>query len=299
MKKTILLLVAVFTAMGLYAGETTVEKLHDHYSAEANKTDSPLIKEVAKGLEENASKPTLRAKNLNEAVERWSNGKATDADKELIKSEDGPFIKELQAATVYGFQMDIDNPSYHFLAMGSASLPTVFSTVIDLYMIQHCTNDLSKITPDDFQNAGVSKEYGLLISMKYGGMWTTKDAYKKYIQAVRAYNCSDQKAFLDYIGIETVDATVLTKFDPKIEESQTIEFLFKNDVGNECKVYGKTLKYNNGKFSVNLIKQKCGAEQESTVEGYASPFKTNNDERADTTFTTLNVDDKVEIFKTK
>lgn len=299
MKKTILALVAVFTAMGLYAGETTVEKLHAHYSSEANKTDNPLIKEVAKGLEEKASKPTQRAKNLNEAVERWSNGTASEADKELIKSEDEPFIKELQATTVYGFQMDIDNPSYHFLASGSAVLPTVFSAVIDLYMIQHCTNDLSKITPEDFKNAGASREYGQLIHMKYGFMGTTKDAYKKYIQAVMAFNCSDQKALLDYVGVEIVDATVLTNYDTQKSASQIMEFSFQNKKGIECHVFGETYKIDNGKFFIRVKKQKCGINAEREAEGSVWPFVDNTENHLDTTFSSLNVGDKVKIFKTK
>jgi len=299
MKKLILALVAVLTAMGLYAGETTVEKLHEHYSAEANKTDNPLIKEVAKGLEEKASTPTQRVKNLNEAVERWSNGKASEADKELIKSNDEPFIKELQNATVYGFQMDIDNPSYHFLATGSASLLSVFSSVIDLYMIQHCTNDLSKITPEDFKNAGVSREYGQLMHMKYGFMGTTKDAYKKYIQAVMAFNCSDQKALLDYVDVETVEATVLTNYDTQKSASQIMEFSFHNKKGIECHVFGETYKFENGKFGIHLKKQKCGTDAEKEVEGSVWPFVDNVENQLDTTFSSLNVGDKVKIFKTK
>ena len=271
MSKFFLALIVIFMAMGLYAGNT----------------------------DEKVSEPTQRTKNLNEAVERWSSGKATKADIELIKSEDEPFIKGLQKETVYGFKMDIDNPSYHFLAMGGASFTSAFSSIIDLYMIKHCTNDLSKITPEDFQNIGASKEYGQLLHMKYGTMGTTKDTYKKYIQAVKSFNCADPKAFFDYLGLEIVNATVLTKFVPNMDVPQTVEFSFKNDIGDECKVYGKTLKYNNGKFSVNLSKQKCDTAQESTIEGYASPFKTNNDERVDGTFTTLNVGDKVEIFKSK
>jgi len=64
-------------------------------------------------------------------------------------------------------------------------------------------------------------------------------------------------------------------------------------------MYGKTLKYNNGKFSVQVNKQKCENNEESVIRGYASTPKTDNDERVDGIFTTLNVGDMVEIFKTK
>lgn len=208
MKKVILGSITILVAMGLHAGETMVEKLHGHYSEESNKTDNPLIKEVVKVIEEKASKPTQRAKNLNDAAERWSKGEASEADKELIKVEDGPFIKRLQDKTVYGFQMDIDNPIYHVLSMGGASLPTVFATMIDLYTIKHCTNDLSKMVFEDFQSMGAMKEYGVMVPLNYASesnahpLKANREDYVKFIHAARAFNCGDERILEKYLDIK-------------------------------------------------------------------------------------------------
>ena len=299
MKKLILALVAVLTAMGLYAGETSVEKLHEHYSAEANKTDNPLIKEVAKSLEEKASTPTQRAKNLNEAVERWSNGKATDADKELIKSEDEPSLKKLQNVTAYPFKIDIDSPAYHTLAMGGQVIPTPIAVAIDLYTIKHCTNDLSKMTFEDIQNAGSSKEYTPLIMLGYSTFGSTRNDYVKYVQAARVFNCSEMKILLDYINVETIVATVVTGYDTKNTNVQPMEFSFKKENGTECRVFGNSLKFENGRISVDIKKQKCENGDESMVHGYVAPNVEKEEKQIAVTFSSLNVGDKVKITKTK
>lgn len=300
MKKTIILaLVAVFAAIGLHAADTTVEKLHDHYSTEANKTDNPFIKEVAKGIEEKASKPTQRMQNLNEAVERLASGKATEADKELIKSEDEPFIKRLQENTVYPFRVDINDPIYHTLASFSASLTSATSTIVDLYMTKHCTNDLSKMTLEEIREVSSSLEYGHLLSMKYASFKVSETTYAKYLQAARAFNCGDQNAFRDYVDVELVDATVLTNYDSKISTPQIMEFSFQNKKGIECLVSGEAYKFKNGKFSISVKKQKCGVDTEKEIEGTVWPFVDNVENQVDVTFSSLKVGDKVKIFKTK
>lgn len=300
MKKSLLLLSSLALASTFaIADETTVKKLHDHYSAEANKTDNPMVKEIAKGLEEKASKPTQEMKNLNEAVERLANGKASDADKEFIKSQDEPFIKKLQESTVYPFNVDITSQVYHTLSIGGASLPEVFAVVIDSYTIKNCTNDLTKMTFEDIQNAGSSKEYGLLLSMKYSSFKSSKEAYTKYIQAVKAFNCDDRNAFSDFVDVETVEAIVLTNYDTQKSAPQIMEFSFQNKKGMECHVFGEAYKFENGKIGIHLKKQKCGNNAEKEVEGYVWPFVDNVENHLDTTFLSLNVGDKVKIFKTK
>ena len=298
-KKIILALVATIATIGLNAAEATVEKLGDHYSAEANKTDNPLIKEVAKGIDEKASKPTQRAKNLNEAVERLANGKASDADKEFIKSQDEPFIKKLQESTVYPFKVDITSQVYHTLSIGGASFPEVFAIIIDSYTIKNCTNDLTKMTFEDIKTAGVAREYAHLTYMKYQSLGTSKDSYKKYVQAVRAFNCGDQNAFRDYVDVELVDATVLTTYDTQKSAPQNMEFSFQNKKEIECHVFGDAYKFENGKFGIRVKKQKCGHDAEREVEGSVWPFIDNVENHLDTTFSSLNVGDKVKIFKTK
>jgi len=285
MKKLILLLVAIFTAMGLYADEITVEK----FSAEANKTDNPLIKEVAK----KASKPTQEMKNLNEAVERLANGKASEADKELIKNSDEPFIKILQESTIYPFRVDIDDPIYHTLATFYASIPSSASAMVDLYMMKHCTNDLSKMTVEELREASTTREWGYLTSMKYSSFKSSEDTYTKFVQAVRAFNCDDQNAYRDYVDSETVEATVLTNYDTQKSASQIMEFSFQNIKGIECHVFGETYKIDNGKFFIRVKKQKCGMGAEKEAEGSVWPLGDN------TTFSSLNVGDKVKMYKTK
>lgn len=299
MKKLILSLVSIFTAIGLQAGETTVEKLHEHYSDESNKTDNPLIKEVAKGLDEKASKPTQRAKNLNEAVERWSNGTASEADKELIKSEDEPFIKEFQNSTVYPFNIDINSPVYHTLAIGYGSIPTTFSAIVDLYMVKHCTDDLSKMTKEDIKNLAASREFFPLIGFKSPSFSISEDTYTKYVLAARLFNCGDSKAYSDYIDSETVDATVLSDLDPQKSAPQIIEFLFENKKRIECHIFGEAYKFDNGKYGIRVKKQKCGTKPEKEIDGVVYPSVENTENRADTTFSTLNSGDKVKIYKLK
>ena len=290
MKTLILTLVAVFTAMELYASETT---------AEASNTDNPLVKEVAKGLDEKVSKPTQEMKNLNEAVERLAIGKASEADKELIKNSDEPFIKMLQESTIYPFRVDIDDPIYHTLATFYASIPSAASAMVDLYMMKHCTNDLSKMTMEESREASTTQEWGRLISMKYSSFKSSENTYAKFVQAVRAFNCNDHNAFRDYVDVETVEATVLTNYDTQKSASQIMEFSFQNIKGIECHVFGETYKIDNGKFFILVKKQKCGIDAEKEAEGSVWPFVDNAENHPHTTFSSLKVGDKVNIFKTK
>lgn len=271
MSKLFLALIVIFMAIGLYAGNT----------------------------DEKVSEPTQRAKNLNEAVERWSSGKATDADKELIKSEDEPSIKKLQNLTAYPFKIDINSPIYHTLAMGGEALTIPFAAIIDLYTIKHCTNDLSKMTFEDIQNAGASKEYTPLIMLGYTTFGSTRNDYVKYVQAARVFNCSEMKILLDYINVETVVATVVTGYDTKNTNVQTMEFSFLKENGTECRVFGNSLKFENGQISTDIKKQKCENSDELVVWGYVAPNVEKAEKQTDITFSTLNVGEQVKIIKSK
>lgn len=300
MKKLILSLVAVFATIGLQAGETTVEKLHEHYSAEANKTDNPLINEVAKGLEEKASKPTQRAKNLNEAVERWSSGKASEADKELIKSEDEPSIKKLQDLTAYPFKIDINSPVYHTLAMGGEVLPTPIAVAIDLYTIKHCTNDLSKMTFEDIQNTGSSKEYFSLITLGYTSFGSTRNDYVKFVHAARAFNCADSDALKKYLQKDNeFEGTFLTGLSKEDMGDKSVFMSYENEAGNECTVIGHTsptIPSLGGQFArveIKLEKETCKSGETFMIKGYiARPG-------GSMIFSNITPGDKVKIVKTK
>lgn len=301
MKKTILSLLAVFTAMGLNAGETTVEKLHDHYSAEANKTDNPMVQEMAKGITDaTAKRETQKYKNLKEAIERLSNGNASEADKELIKSVDEPSLKKLQNVTAYPFKIDINSPVYHTLAMGGEMVPTVIAVAIDLYTIKHCTNDLSKMTFEDIQNAGSSKEYFSLITLGYKAFGSTKNDYVKFVHAARAFNCADSDILKKYLQKDNeFEGTFLTGLVKDDMGDKPVLMSYKNEVGNECTVIGHTsptipsLGGQYAKTEIKLEKETCKSGEAFKITGYVTMPDGNM------IFSNILPGDKVKIVKTK
>lgn len=301
MKRTILSLVAVFVAIGLQASETTVEKLHEHYSAEANKTDNPLVKEVAKGLAENASsKPTQRTKNLNEAVERLSNGNASEADKELIKSIDEPNLKKLQSVTAYPFKVDINNPSYHIIAVGGESLTIPFAAIIDLYSIKHCTNDLSKMTPKDISILGSSKEYFSLITLGYTSFGSTRNDYVKFVHAARAFNCGDGDALKKFLQQDNqFEATFLAGLAKEDLGDKPVHMIYENAANEECIVLGHTsptISALGGQFArteIKLEKETCKSGETFMIKGYVTMPDGN------VIFSNITPGGQVKIVKTK
>lgn len=106
-------------------------------------------------------------------------------------------------------------------------------------------------------------------------------------------------ALLDYVGVEIVDATAITGYDTKNTNVQTMEFSFKKENGTECRVFGNSLKFENGRISVDIKKQKCENGDESVVYGYVAPNVEKEEKQIDITFSSLNVGDKVKITKTK
>ena len=306
MKKLILSFVAIFTAMGLYADETTVEKLQEHYSAEANKTEHPLIKEIAKGLEEKVSQPTQRAKNLNEAVERWSDSKASNADKELIKSEYEPFIKKLQGETVYEFNIEIDNPLFVHIAALAASLPTVATTWIDFYMIRYCTNDISKITLKDLANIGTMKEYSPIVNLKFASesqnhpIKANKEDYVKFVHAARALNCGDDESLKKYLQKDNeFEGTFVAGLSKEDMGNKPVLLSYKNEAGNECFVTGRTsatipsLGGQYERVEIKLEKETCKSGEAFIINGYATKTDGN------LIFSDILPGDKVKILKNK
>lgn len=188
MKKMFLASLAVCMAIGLHAEVSTVETGEHTQGAILQKAFSEQ-----------------RVKNLNEAVKKHNEGKASQADKELIMSEYEPFIKKLQGETVYGFKIEIDNPIFVPIAALTASLPTVATTLIDFYMIKYCTNDISKMTLEDLANIGATKGYSPIVNLKYasesqvGFIKANKIDYIKFVHAARAFNCSDTEALSKYL----------------------------------------------------------------------------------------------------
>lgn len=307
MKKLILGVILALVTTCLYAKGTTVEKPHEHYSVEANKTDSPLVKEIATGLDKKASKSVQRIKNLNDAVERVSKGKASEADKELIRSEDSPFIKKLQESTVYKFDIDINNPIvYHILAGGGEALPKVFATAIDLYMIKHCTNDLSKMTPEDIQNTVAMKENSVMVPLKYASesngdsLNASKEDYVKFVHAARAFNCGDSESLRKFLQKDNeFEGTFLTGLSKEDMGDKSVFMSYANEAGNECTVIGHTsptIPSLGGQFArveIKLEKETCKSGEAFMIKGYVAKTDGNM------IFSNITPDDKVKIVKKK
>ena len=299
MKKLILAFVAVLTAMGLYAGETTVD------TVEANITDNDLTKGIKEGISQASSEPTQEMKNLRAAVDRLDNGKASFSDKALIASHFDPAIKSLQVETTYGFNVKMDDPNYSLLAYSSFALPSVVSVILDIYAIQNCSNDISKFTGDDMKAIGVSKDFATIFTLKnmtlnYADHKATasKEDYVKFVHAARAFNCADSDALKKYLQKDN-EGTFLTGLVKEDMGDKSVFMSYENEAGNECTVIGHTsptIPSLGGQFArveIKLEKETCKSGEAFMIKGYiARPG-------GRMIFSNITPGDKVKIVKTK
>lgn len=301
MKKTFLASLVVFTAMGLCAGEVTVD------IAEVNITDNDFTKGIKEGISQASSEPTQEMKNLRAAVDRLDNGKASFSDKALIASHFDPAIKRLQVETTYGFNVKMDDPNYSLLAYSSFALPSVVSVILDIYAIQNCSNDISKFTGDDMKAIGVSKDFATIFTLKnmtlnYADHKATasKEDYVKFVHAARAFNCTDFAALKKYLQKDNeFEGTFVTGLLKEDMGDKPVSISYKNEFGNECIVLGHTtatipsLGEQFTKAEIKLEKESCKSGELFMVDGYATKTDGNM------FFSNISPRDKVKIVKTK
>lgn len=285
MKKLFLSLVAVFTAMGLYA------------------EDIPEQKQAFMKTPDGKFEPTQFQKNIWEASDRLDAGKASQADKELVKSVSDEIMNKVHQNTIYEFTINVDSPSFKYLYALSAMTTNISAAVIDQYVASHCSTDLTKASVEDLQKGANSILVGLKDkTLEYvdHNATASKEDYTKFVHAARAFNCGDNDALKKYLQKDNeFEGTFLTGLVKEDMGDKSVFMSYENEAGNECTVIGHTsptIPSLGGQFArveIKLEKETCKSGEAFMIKGYiARPG-------GSMIFSNITPGDKVKIVKTK